>query len=581
MFPHFYSVTRLSGALTRWCRNALPGLLSGFVTVLTIPGASLAIEKPVDVNMLKDGKFVDDLSRWKGIDATKTHIVYLVLDHETLEWSAYHSKPSRSTPPCNVTEVDANNFRGPDGNPRVFRSGGEKLVIVIENANPFLYSYEGTVFPPQESPDAAAMRTAFSAIANAGAAVLAGAARTPPSTELQRNALTKLQTNLSDDPNFPQNAIKGLLEMRERVQNYVKMLEFRGPNMPAPPTPKDARDAVDKAFLALGEIEILAQDMQPLRCYQVWLPLLRLRHLSSINDKDLEAARDEMIRTRASSDSQCQGVETNAFAALAKLHKQKDDQRPIFLNSDSEAKYALLTLDVDTVLSAKKDFLAAAAQIRAFARISETQWCGAKEVAFIVPPFPDQNWLQDNPGTISIKPEPSVYPECPRIKPTGVEKKFFLASRRQAFLGFGLGVIAATEITDPTYGAVHKDGKTVIGQTSEESRSGAITAMVFLRARALGRTRRPCWLEPGLELGATLDTAKPGIYLGGSLEISRLVRIGAGWTLQKVNSLAEGLKVGDPVIDASDVLTTKDVKSSWYVGITFALDSLPVLLSSK
>ncbi len=84
-----------------------------------------------------------------------------------------------------------------------------------------------------------------------------------------------------------------------------------------------------------------------------------------------------------------------------------------------------------------------------------------------------------------------------------------------------------------------------------------------------------------MELGASLDASKPGLYLGLGLEIRRFVRLGVGATMQVVNRLADGLSVGTPVFGPEDVLTQKEARFCWYAGITFGLDALPIFSPSK
>jgi hypothetical protein len=555
------------------------------------------MKEPADCvkDMLASKEFQEALRASKGVNATDMRVAYLVLNHETLKWSAYHWVPTASA--GYVTKEDEATISGPDGNPRIMRSGGEKLVLVVMRANPFLYSYEGTVSPPQDSPDAAALKSALSAIGSAIAAISQVRITLAPPVNLkeQEQALQDLKT---------------LVKTRERVHRFVQALET-GDDITQVPSPNEVTDAARKGRAALDIIETLAQPLPLRSCYQTWSPLLRLADLPSIENEDLAAARADMVKTSALGDIECGEVVKKAFLVLQKLRDASDPkERPKLLvkilAEDEAALDARKALSLDKALSAKKDFLLAAAQLDAFVRLGRAQalgletgdsltWPLSKRVAVVVPPFPDQVWLQDNPGTISIKSETSVCPECTRLKPTGVDKKFLLVSQRQAFLGVGFG-ITFTSIKDPTFGAVYADEDTqVIARTSEESRSGTIVAMAYLRARALfNRTAQPRCLEPGLELGAGLDSKKPGLYAGVSFEIHRFVRLGFGGTWQVVNRLADGLTAaiydanGQPVagtgtivFGAGDVRTRKAVKSGLYLGLIFALDGLPLFSPSK
>lgn len=564
---------------------------------------------------LANKNFQQALTELKGIDPSRTRIAYLVFDHKALNWSCYHSRPPAG--PGDIQEDTSDKLIGPDGNPRILRSGKERLVLVVEKTNPFLYSYEGKVSPPQESPDATAMRTALNAIRGAIAAVVGETEKQPQQTSLQAQASETLRNKREDliaD-------LKNLVRIQEEVQLYVQALEAGVGDRPDAPSPKGVLDSAEKGLKALSAFETSAQAWDERLCYQTWLPLLRLVGLPSINDEDLVAARAGMVKARDLSqaritpDPPCARLAKEPFLILDRLQAIESATfraiiLPIRLCIEKKAWEAL---DIDRVLSAKKDFFTAAAQLDAFAQLGRTQalrpesggywsWQGHGTVAVMVPPFPDQTWLQDNPGTLSIKSETSVYAECIRLRQTGVERKFLLSSRRQAFLGVGFGLTLCTNLKDPTYGlvsvadATKADGTAyVVARTSEESRKGTLIAMIFLRPRAfLTRTAQPWPVEPGIEVGASLDTKKPGLYFGPSLEIFRFLRIGVGGTWQVINSLAEGVHEaefnpdgtwkagsGTELDSSSAVRTRKTGVFRFYVGLTFALDALPLFAPSK
>jgi hypothetical protein len=197
--------------------------------------------------------------------------------------------------------------------------------------------------------------------------------------------------------------------------------------------------------------------------------------------------------------------------------------------------------------------------------------------------------MKDNPGTLSIKAESAVCSDCTRIRPTGLDRKFLLTSRRHNVLGIGFGVVYTT-IKDPTFGAVHVDQANLeIGRTGEDSRSGALVVMGSLRLRsAFAPNATPWRIEPCFDLGAGLDPKKPSLYLGASLEILRYVRLGFGQTLQVITRLEDGLTearyrsdgtpiggTGTIVYAAGDVRTRNTITSRPYASLSFALDALP------
>jgi len=622
MFPLSNGFARRPGALMRCYWATLLAVLSALATAPAV-GADTRAKEQTDVvvqSMLASPKFQDALSKSKGVDPKSTHIVYLVLDHETLNWSVYHSKPPKpgtasgeKTPLANVTNDKITTPLGPDGNPRVVRSGDEKPVLVVVGTNPFLYSYESTVSPPQYSPDAATMGAALSAIGSATLVFVADIdqnKKIQANTELDKKERDEAQKKIEVDQEL-QNALDKLVKEREKVQSYVRRLETGGDDKSPWPSLDCVAAAAKNGLAALDEFERLAENLpKPRSCYQIWGPLMRLAALPNIKGEDLTTARAEMLKMNAQSDYRCEDVVNKAFDVLEKLDKlNNEDKKKVLceLKKDWVTQVALVS---DKVLSAKKDFIAAAAQLEAFVRLASTQallsqtggdstWPLAGKVAVVAPPFPDQTWHQDNPGTISIKPETSVYPECPRLKPTGVDRKFLFVSHRQPFLGFGFGTAFFKSITDPSFGMVHPpdtpNTTQEIGRTSQESHLGTIVAMVFLRARPLFcPNAQPKPLEPGFELGIGLNSKKTALFVGPSFEFYHFLRLGVGLTCQVVTRLADGLKeasfddkglpiidTGTPVTQAGEVRTQSTWKWRLYVGLTFALDALPLFSPSK
>ncbi len=562
----------------RRCRATLLAVLSIAAIVSAVRAAN-----QVDVkSMLKDAVFIDNLKNSKSVDARRDRIAYLVLDHTTLKWSVFHSVPPvRESDLPTINKEDEDALPGPDGNPRVMRSDKEKLVLVIVNANPFLYSYEGTVSPPQYSPDAATLAMALSAI----------------SSEI------KTTMSIKDKEAEYLKSLKNLIANRDQVQSYVRWLEIGGADNIKKPDLADLVNAEKTGLAAVDEIEKLQQDKTPFSCYRVWLPLLRLANLPRTGKKididELKAVRAEMVKINETGDLACDQVVRCAFGELKKL-QDSDDQNMVLNEIEKNSQVIKDNIFWDKVLSTKKDFIAAAAQIEAFVQISKSQALGLTAipigsktssdfipggaVAVLSPPFPHQTWLQDNPGTISIKPETSVYPECPRIKPTGVDKKFLLVSHRQAFVGFGLGFTFFKKVFFPSYGAVTlSDSTQEVARTSEDSRFGTIVAMVFFRARPiLSCSAEPKNFEPGLEFGVSFNSKKIALFVGPSFEFYRFLRLGVGVSWHQVTSLAPGLKEGDTVYGSPPTIPTKSAgEFRLYAGFSFALDALPLFSPSK
>lgn len=253
MTRQFHGGVRWPGAVIRSCRAILLVVL----TVAGITSAARADNWPDVQSMLNAKEFQEALrlSKWK-LNAAETRIAYLVLNHETLEWSVYHSEPPKNektsggaTSVAIATKGEKEPVLGSDGNPHIMRSGKEKLVLIVWKTNPFLYSYEGTVSPPQESPDAAAMRSALSAIGSAisGLLTLKEPSGTPAQTRLQE--YEKNRKPLLD-----------LVEVQERLRTYVQDLETgAGGKSNVPPARDALKNTAKNGLEALNSLENSAQ----------------------------------------------------------------------------------------------------------------------------------------------------------------------------------------------------------------------------------------------------------------------------------------------------------------------------------
>ena len=594
MFLPLDRMTIRSGAARRCCRAIVLAIMS----LAVISGIASAQNDVAAI--LGSAALRARLSSSKDLNPDFRCIVYLVFNHETLEWTVYRSRPEGKPTPEGSAPL------GPDGNPRVVRSRDERLVLLVANTNPFLYSYEGSVSPPQYSPDAAAMQAALSSIGSANLFLAA------PETTIDRaRQESRTQTTLC-------KAICDLNKLsseRELVQSYVQRLETAS-EIVVPPNLDEVSKVAREALEALKTFESNAGVTlaKPRSCYRIWGPLMRLTVLSSLNEEDMKAARAEMLKMDAQGDCRCKQEVETAFCTLEELEgtfpkgpatsspgsqqqpPNVGEQRKI-LNRIQQDVTRVIALISDKALSARKDFLAAAAQLEAFVHLAKTRALIpeanptsplVERVAVVTPPFPSQTWLQDNPGTLSIKSDTSIYPDCPRLKPTGIDKKFLLVSHREPFLGFGFGVTGFKKIVDPTFGARYNDphnpqSQLQITRTAEESHWGTIVAMVFLRARPfLCSNAEPKPFEPGMEFGFGLNSLKKtALFLGASFEFHRFVRLGIGTMCQVITKLADGLTEGADVAAITDVCTQSKLKWRLYVGLTFALDALPLFSSSK
>jgi hypothetical protein len=159
----------------------------------------------------------------------------------------------------------------------------------------------------------------------------------------------------------------------------------------------------------------------------------------------------------------------------------------------------------------------------------------------------------------------------------GVEEKhdYKIESATGQLIGFGIGMVY-TPLQQSTWTAVTVSGATnkVVAETTRETRAGKLAA--FLSYRFMEHRPQGGPFHPTLDFGVGLSADHPSFFLGVGLEIKHAARIGFGWSPQRVTKLAEGQVANVTLVSSNDDIRT--VKSfelgTWYLSVTFALDSL-------
>jgi hypothetical protein len=164
-------------------------------------------------------------------------------------------------------------------------------------------------------------------------------------------------------------------------------------------------------------------------------------------------------------------------------------------------------------------------------------------------------------------------------RPAQSKLTYKAAWRHERLLGVGAGTIY-TPLADPKWSAGpdsdDPDAKTVVKKSDEENRSGKV--VLFLNWRLAQHVYAPArtWpARPGLEFG--LGVSQPSdmaLFAGGSLEIGRYMRLGGGWTWQKVKTLNGQEEGVTEVSKDADIRTKDDFRGDWYVSLSLAIDSL-------
>lgn len=111
----------------------------------------------------------------------------------------------------------------------------------------------------------------------------------------------------------------------------------------------------------------------------------------------------------------------------------------------------------------------------------------------------------------------------------------------------------------------------VIRQSGDDNRSGIPAAFVAFSPLPED-LHIPGPVRPYLELGTNLDADRPGFFIGGAFDIGPFMRLGVGYTMQRVEQLGEGLEEGSVLAPGQALRTEDDFDGDAYVSFTVALE---------
>jgi hypothetical protein len=189
---------------------------------------------------------------------------------------------------------------------------------------------------------------------------------------------------------------------------------------------------------------------------------------------------------------------------------------------------------------------------------------------------PELPWSKIQTHSIVVKPV-SPYAKELTLKQTSDETHTFkLESATGQILGYGVGVIYTPLYESTWTAATAPDGTMVIAETKRETRAGDLAAFLSYRFLEHQPRAKRRLAQPTLDVGVGLTSGRPAFFLGGGLEVVRALRLGFGWTLQRVSTLAPDQTVGVTKVSSTDDIRTVnrfDAKH-WYVSMSFALDAL-------
>ncbi|HEX8411040.1 MAG TPA: hypothetical protein VF883_19415 [Thermoanaerobaculia bacterium] len=138
--------------------------------------------------------------------------------------------------------------------------------------------------------------------------------------------------------------------------------------------------------------------------------------------------------------------------------------------------------------------------------------------------------------------------------------------------------ITHTQLASPVFGTVTAPAPTatnpgatklVIARKDEDERSGQLALFVSYPVLTLLAPGRSWTRNLGLDLGVGTGENLPAFFLGGSWRMGP-IRIGAGSTWQQVKAL-EGQQLGETVAAEGDIQLKNELDDSWYASFSLSL----------
>jgi hypothetical protein len=167
--------------------------------------------------------------------------------------------------------------------------------------------------------------------------------------------------------------------------------------------------------------------------------------------------------------------------------------------------------------------------------------------------------------------------------------------QRASARAWDMGVsIVRTRIADPKFTAVDAPSSAsitpsadtaatpkVIAQTGETTRTGEVALFGNVRPIALLYPDAPAWQRAfGLEVGSALSTDKPAVFGGFSVQLGPYVRVGWGFTSQRITEL-KGTTVGQPVASTDAIPTRQAFHKGHYASLSISLGTISLFTAPK
>lgn len=577
------------------CLLAILSLVSATNALAACPDPQARLATYINSDAFKD------LLDRRELDVDHQRIAFVLLDHRTGDWGVYRMNRGRgdkrkpedeNVEPFAAEDLKKDNVTfTSDGIPETRANGSERVDFALSNTNVALYSLKKVV-TREDVPELAKLKQIIAGFAGVAKDIVirAGVANADlqsfepiqatelfPQAKLERlqNAAAAIEKTIRKAEDHKLTVISTLqyAEFDQEttpldLATFAALLQEARKGIDEFRTARD--DFRDDPFVKHHSCAAVVAVMKKAKFEGLSFPE-KVQHVADLTSELLATSCD---------------IESKSVATA--VLEQKDDAAvKIFLTNvtfiETALKWAGDALGQTTDLL--KNTASLAQFVAEYKRLNPANEPCELTNGILVADAPDEVLL-DKIGIAAITvaeraPLGGTYSRRPNASG---DRKFRFAHRATSALAYGVGIIY-TPLEDPSYSPIDnplKADEKVIAKTGEKSRTGDLALLASYRFRRAGSPFRP-----GIQFGIGI-TDKTPIFVGGSVDISRYFRFGAGVTAQRVTALQHGYHAlrrnSDGTVDptsiskigASDKVPTRDkLSTAFYASLVITFDGIP------
>lgn len=467
--------------------------------------------------LLTSDAFTKRMQAQYGFNPKTQTLVLLTYSADSGQWTAYDWKPTSAVTPRAFAQVRA------DDTPEILLNTDDRVLLLVTETNPLLYKAQPLAVTEKDTAQLEEAKQFVGLVSNllAGAPTFFGGAIASPTDP---DELTQRKQAVTDAMKPVEEISAEINDSLRAVTVYIALIE-EGKEPCVTLATSGAVTSVTCGATQIGPLGIVRLDRLPTLLDRLQPAFLKLAEerakLGTGTSREGEAA-DKLLANTA--DLMKAAVYLTRFSELA-LHATNTPSACVYLDG----------------VVAVEDSLRSSKLMK------------VRTVGFKLAAVPPEGVTARAPDAVERKAD---------LLPS------FSWDLAAALTHVGIDDKSWAPVTNPTNAS-----QLVIGAAKETTRTGQFALMSNLKAPGL--TGRDRWYKPALQLGANVDTKKPGFYVGASFGGANF-RLGGGWSWQQVQRLAEGQEELVTVITKQeDIRTRSGYDNGPYISLSFSLGGLP------